>query len=347
MPKIKSVKSLGIQKVRDLEVDHLDHQFYLANGVLTSNSHAVAYSIISYQCAYLAYHYAPEWACAYLNEQKPQKLSKAVSDVQKAGYRIEMVNVNKSAIRWEPISDKIIAQPMGAIKGLPTKAMATILANRPIKDLTKMFFGFPKGDINKKAKKVLTQTGALDELIEADKRISYPRQIMRVFEEIKKPFKNMEEFYDAIDNMGEVEDFTYEQKIDNIFLLTGLFPSAKIVSDVLLKRFADESVISFSDFKLLLAQMELDPDFEEHNYKKVDFWFIVKGYEIKKASSGKPYCQITATDDEGMEMNIRTWNTSQSNAEQKLDKYHVYIAELDYNKYGLSRVGLRKFEQIT
>jgi intein/homing endonuclease len=47
---IKSVKYWGKGQTYDLEVDHPDHQFYLHNGALTSNSHAVSYCITTYQC---------------------------------------------------------------------------------------------------------------------------------------------------------------------------------------------------------------------------------------------------------------------------------------------------------
>jgi DNA polymerase III alpha subunit len=60
---IISYKSIGIQKACDLEVNHPDHQFYLANGLLTSNSHAVAYTGISFYQAWLKTHFPVEfWA---------------------------------------------------------------------------------------------------------------------------------------------------------------------------------------------------------------------------------------------------------------------------------------------
>jgi len=54
----------------DLELEHQDHQYYLANGVLTSNSHAVSYSVLSYQCAWLMNYYTVEWMAAFLQMEE-------------------------------------------------------------------------------------------------------------------------------------------------------------------------------------------------------------------------------------------------------------------------------------
>ncbi len=48
MPRISSIEFTGKQQTYDLEVAHHDHQYYLSNGILQSNSHAVAYAIDSY-----------------------------------------------------------------------------------------------------------------------------------------------------------------------------------------------------------------------------------------------------------------------------------------------------------
>lgn len=55
--KIVGLKKIGIKKSIDIEVDSNDHLFY-ANGVATSNSHAVGYAMVSYWSAYTKYHLA-------------------------------------------------------------------------------------------------------------------------------------------------------------------------------------------------------------------------------------------------------------------------------------------------
>ena len=45
MPRISSIEFTDKQQTFDLEVAHHDHQYYLNNGILQSNSHAIAYAI--------------------------------------------------------------------------------------------------------------------------------------------------------------------------------------------------------------------------------------------------------------------------------------------------------------
>ena len=66
MAKVISIEEVGFEDTYDLEVDHKDHQFYLANGALTSNSHAAAYATISAVTAWAKHHHRPEAIAASL-----------------------------------------------------------------------------------------------------------------------------------------------------------------------------------------------------------------------------------------------------------------------------------------
>ncbi|GAC1661916.1 MAG: hypothetical protein NVS9B9_23600 [Ktedonobacteraceae bacterium] len=65
--KIVRVTPVGVRRMYDLEVSHSKHNFQLPNGVITSNSHAISYSIVGYVCAFLKYHHPLEWWTAVLN----------------------------------------------------------------------------------------------------------------------------------------------------------------------------------------------------------------------------------------------------------------------------------------
>lgn len=64
---IRSVKSLGIQNTLDFEVDHKDHNFY-AEGLVTSNSHAINYASISALTVYLKFKYPINFFLSLLKE---------------------------------------------------------------------------------------------------------------------------------------------------------------------------------------------------------------------------------------------------------------------------------------
>ena len=100
--RIASARYVGKQRAYDIEVEHPDHQFYLANGLLTSNSHAVAYAIDSYLCAWLQTYYEPEWCCAYLESvsNNADKLARAIQDVKMLGYSLKKLDVNVASHTW-------------------------------------------------------------------------------------------------------------------------------------------------------------------------------------------------------------------------------------------------------
>lgn len=132
MPKVKSFHSIGFHKAYDLEVDHPDHQFYLANGLLTSNSHAVSYAIDSYMCAWLLSYFEPEWLCAYMETQdsQPDKRSEAISELRSFGYEIVRVDINRATHEWTIQDGKKFMPAFSTVKGMGDAAVDEILEMR-------------------------------------------------------------------------------------------------------------------------------------------------------------------------------------------------------------------------
>src|SRR5690606_1354494 len=118
----------------DIEVDHPDHQFYLANGLLTSNSHAVSYALDSYMCAYLLTKYEAEWLCAYAEEyaaDSDKKRARALSEIKALGYELVRVDVNMADRTWTIIPGKKFMPAFTTIKSIGDAAVDEILRNRP------------------------------------------------------------------------------------------------------------------------------------------------------------------------------------------------------------------------
>ena len=63
--KILSVKYIGKKETIDIEVDSKNHIFY-GNGIATSNSHGVAYGLITYYTAYVKAHFPLHFYTAWL-----------------------------------------------------------------------------------------------------------------------------------------------------------------------------------------------------------------------------------------------------------------------------------------
>lgn len=143
MPKIKSIEFKEMQETYDLEVEHKDHQFFLSNGILSSNSHAIAYAIDSYYAAWLHTYYETDWLGTNLQNEneKPDRLAKTIAEIKEMGYRIELPDVNESGLYWQ-WSDKKQAfiPPLTSIKGVGKSAVKEIMTNRPYNTLDDLLF---------------------------------------------------------------------------------------------------------------------------------------------------------------------------------------------------------------
>jgi len=95
--KVKNVTKIGTMRCMDITVNSDNHIFY-ANGIATSNSHAVAYSTISYQTAYVKAHFPLHFFTAslyYANEKQDEKyeIKHLSSDIKRLGINLETPNL--------------------------------------------------------------------------------------------------------------------------------------------------------------------------------------------------------------------------------------------------------------
>jgi DNA polymerase III alpha subunit len=137
MSNIKSVTNIGEYQTYDLEVDHPDHQFYLSNGVLTSNSHATFYSMIGFEEAHLKAHYPIEFLLGKLMDEVKSAAPTAASNIEKIkgeirAHKVKIVppDINKSELRYVMQDNKLITG-LDAIKFVSDEAIEDIISKRP------------------------------------------------------------------------------------------------------------------------------------------------------------------------------------------------------------------------
>jgi DNA polymerase III alpha subunit len=179
--KIKSVTHIKKDRTLDLEVNHPLHQFY-CNGLLTSNSHSISYTYISFYEAWLKYHFMPEFYTALLNNTDAKKEKKGenliaqyLTEAMKKGFRIHIPSVNKSDVEFTILGDKDsqerfdIIFGLAWIKGLASNTIKGIVDERNKNDKYKSIDDFfermdaMKGrKINKKDIDALLWSGAFD-----------------------------------------------------------------------------------------------------------------------------------------------------------------------------------------
>jgi len=290
--------------------------FEYFSGYGFNKSHAVGYSILSYQCAWLLNYYPAEWLTAFLNKEPEQRKEKAINIVKNLGYEIQEVNINVSGRNWEISPDGKLIQPLTSIKGLGDKAMDQILAHRPFKTVEEMLFNeeISYSKFNKKALDVLVRSGACDSV--ANGRFNHCRHFwLSIVNERPKNKKKLDENIEK--NMSE-PDFTEEEKIENLVTLTGIFPFDIVLDKKVKERIEHNKVPSLAHYDDALKIC----------------WFIPREVIPKTTRNGKPFWIINCIDDTCQTNQIKCWNVKAS------DKVHLnrpYISKLEYDpQWGFS-----------
>ena len=297
--------------------------FEYFSGYGFNKSHAVGYSILSFQCAWLLNYYPSEWCAAFLNKEPEGRKERAINVVKNLGYEIQEVDINLSGRSWELSSDGKLIQPLTSLKGLGDKAMDQILEHRPFKTVEEFIFNedVSYSKLNKKALDVLIRSGACDTL--ADTRFNHCRHFwLSVVNDRPKNKKKLEE---NLLKFTAEPDFSEEEKIENIVSLTGIFPFELVL---------DKKVKERLDVNKVPPLAEYDKDLQF-------CWFIPREIIPRTTRNGKPFWIINAIDETCQITKIMCWNV------WKNDKIHInrpYIAELDYNaQWGFSTRKVRDF----
>lgn len=158
-----SHRGLRARKSIDLEVDHPDHNF-IAEGLVTSNSHAIAYSSLSAITVYLKFNYPLEffYECLKIaqNKAKPQEeIAKIQRELPYFGIRLLPPDLTKSGLEFS-IEGKDIRFGLSSIKGISDNSFDKLIQFINKKTLNKF-------EIFRAAKECKLGIGILSALIQA------------------------------------------------------------------------------------------------------------------------------------------------------------------------------------
>jgi len=133
-----------------------------------NKSHSVAYSIISYQTAYLKTHYTAEFMAALMTvENDTAKIARLIEVCHKMNIEVLHPNVNISDYNFTVKDGKIIFG-LKAIKNLGENAIRTIVETRKkhptFKNIFELCEKVDANQLNKTALESLIGAGALDDL---------------------------------------------------------------------------------------------------------------------------------------------------------------------------------------
>jgi len=133
-----------------------------------NKSHSAAYALVAYHTAYLKAHFPVEFMAALLTEdmENTDKVIKNIAEVRSMGIEVLPPDINASD-RTFTVHDKAIRFGLGAVKGVGSAALESILEVRreqPYESLHDFCERVSLNKVNKKVVEALIKCGAFDSL---------------------------------------------------------------------------------------------------------------------------------------------------------------------------------------
>ncbi|HEU5184524.1 MAG TPA: DNA polymerase III subunit alpha [Gemmatimonadaceae bacterium] len=134
-----------------------------------NKSHSVAYSILSYQTAWLKTHYPADYMAALLSSciGDTDSVVKYIAEARELGLEVLPPDVNESGYKFTVVGDRRIRFGLGAIRNVGRTAIDSILEARRERAFTTLFDVCDRVDLricNKRVFEALIHSGALDGL---------------------------------------------------------------------------------------------------------------------------------------------------------------------------------------
>lgn len=97
---VVSIESNGYEMTYDLEMDTSEHN-WVGNGVVTHNSHSVAYSMLTMWTAWLKHYYPLEYMKNLLRRASKEQKTSYLLEVKRLGIKLFLPHINKSKANFE------------------------------------------------------------------------------------------------------------------------------------------------------------------------------------------------------------------------------------------------------
>jgi len=311
--------------IRQREAEDMWERFEYFSGYGFNKSHAISYSAISFQCAWLWNYYPVEWMASFLDKEPEKRKERAINIAKQNGFTIEKADVNRSSFVWEidPNDNRKLVQPLAGLKGLGDAAIQQIVDHRPFATIEDFLFhdDIVYSKLNKKALDRLTRAGAMNSLM--DERFSGRKHfwaavaVDRVYNR-KKFNENIEKYYPD-------GDFSAAEEIENLTSITGIFPMHLVVTPEVQRQLDEHYIPPISDYDPELGLV----------------WFIPRQIVRKKTKNGKPYWIVEVIDSNSALTKFRCWGIVEGK-----DRIHLnrpYMGKFDYDPaWGFSTRSIKR-----
>jgi DNA polymerase-3 subunit alpha len=320
--KEKFISGCTKKDISETKARELWATFEYFSGYGFNKSHAVSYSIISFQCAWLYNYHPTEWMCSFLDREPDTRKEKAINIAKAHGFSIRPIDINTSGESWEAVDDSTLVAPLTTIKGLGEKAIEEIVAHRPFHTAEDLLFheDVVYRKLNKKGLDALARSGALDSLI--DDRFTGASHFWNACC-LDRP-KNKKKLDENIERYKEAGDFTNNEKIEFLTELTGMFPMSLVLPEEIEKLLERSCVPPISEFDPALGRC----------------WGIPRHMNLRKSKTGKWFAVIDLIDSNNVVTKIRYWGVDQKTIRDEIPLNEVYVIKPQYSDgWGFSTRG--------
>lgn len=226
---VVSIKNPVTEMTYDIEMCGEEHN-YIANGIVTHNSHSLAYALTAYTGAFLKAKYPIEFYCAHMakcknlgDKQKAfEKISEFINDAKMDEIKVTPPSLKAGNIDFAILNDATIAFGLSHIKGVGAAALKLIKkcsGADNFYEFVKLCF---KHRINKKAVQAMILSGAADCFGMPRGQMELEYMTIADLPGKQKEYVVMEINADEgllplVERMGD-EDTVEDRKIDGIFV---------------------------------------------------------------------------------------------------------------------------------
>ena len=146
------------------QADNMWDMIQASEGYTFNRSHAAAYSMMSYYCAYFKHYYPLEYMTACLNaEGDSSKYSQIFNECKRLGLKIEPAHINKSKENFTIRDDKIYCG-FNMIKSVGDVAAKEIVAHQPFRSMTDFEDKVEKRKVNIRVRRNLSTAGVFGKI---------------------------------------------------------------------------------------------------------------------------------------------------------------------------------------
>lgn len=317
-----------------------------------NKSHAVAYAITSYQCAWFLTYYPDEWITTYIDYSATEKGKiagkedpkvTALNEAKALGYKIGKPDLNLSENEYtlNLINGvKTLVPSFSSLKHVGSTVVREIKDYRPYRTTEDLLWTknllhtvWRHSKFNKRALATLVKMEAFDSmgLVGPDKTFKNYKQMHDVLieksDQIKKALsrkknRNHEELLKQfIEEAQTIEDWTTDEKIKFQSELSGSI---------------DVGLICTPEIEAFLIKNQIQP-IEQWEDDKTPYWAIVQSSTIAATRAGKKYLKISLMGSDGSAHVCNVWSFGGSQDElAKVQKNSIITAPFQKNDFGLS-----------